>query len=550
MPQIINENNWGGRAGGAFGEGLGEGLSYLLQDKLGQMQSARKQAQYSELLQNNGVPASKANLLAYHATSDPGSFHKILGQFGGMPDTQSQQSQQAYQGQQAQRALQQFQHPEATQLAPASSNRTQPAQASQAQETNFLSNLVQGLGGQQQNQQTQQQKSNLGEGVDLLNKSAKNQLLKAAAPELEAEKAAAKVGRELSPSAQEREAQKIARRHHRPSALPDYLNPILGVSPFDQIQAQQAEKQQEQKLVEEKRKAAKAEKEEAEKTERRKKAAEKTQKTLDSQGKLSAKEQSEVNKAETPYIRGLTTEYESNRERKNILNDMKATIEEGGLPIAGYYNLLNNLEKVGESSYILPVGGTIGALAGGSAGALAGPVGSYTGAATGAGLGAGIGTAIAGVINPIVGFLKDVQRKTSPNTQKFEKLSTNLGLKGLKGIFGGNVAVKEMEAYFKSIPTLANNDEGKIAIINSMDSLIEAADTKYYAMREIIKQNNGKIPKNLGLLVNDRVDYELGRLKDDFFNFRSPDEDANLSEPSEEVKTPSTVLKSKSKKKK
>jgi hypothetical protein len=169
MPQIINENNWGGRAGGAFGEGLGEGLSYLINDKLGQMQNSRKQSQYSDLLQKTGIDARDANLLAYHAVNSPQTFHQILEQY--TPRTAQLPQQQPYNPQQQSRpGIPQIDNQQA-QLAPASSYN-QPGQPQTG-----LQNLMQTLGAPQQQPSPQQP---LGEGVDLLRRAASHELLKEA----------------------------------------------------------------------------------------------------------------------------------------------------------------------------------------------------------------------------------------------------------------------------------------------------------------------------------------------------------------------------------
>jgi hypothetical protein len=68
----------------------------------------------------------------------------------------------------------------------------------------------------------------------------------------------------------------------------------------------------------------------------------------------------------------------------------------------------------------------------------------------------------------------------------------------------------------KTIPTLMNSNEGKQIVAKNIMLMNEAKMVEYNAMREILKENGGKTPANLDLLINDRAGARLQELGEQF----------------------------------
>src|SRR4029077_7950413 len=137
--------------------------------------------------------------------------------------------------------------------------------------------------------------------------------------------------------------------------------------------------------------------------------------------------------------------------------------------------------------------------------------GIFGGGPVGAAVGAGIG----GLINPIGQLLSFAQRRTSPNTEEFEKLSSDF-IRDAKNIFGSRVTDQDLKAFFKTIPTLANTDQGKTAIIRNMKLFNKAIETKYEVLKDILQENKSKRPTNLKILVEERAKPKLNKLAKQF----------------------------------
>jgi len=217
------------------------------------------------------------------------------------------------------------------------------------------------------------------------------------------------------------------------------------------------------------------------------------------QAKEQLAREKETNKVTQKYVEKIKADHDYAEFAQPRLNKMKKLIEKGGLPISSFYKTIKNIEE-----HLTPttgglIGGAIGGLAGvPTAGILSGP---------GAAVGGAIGSA-ASLLGP---FLSQIQRTTSPNTEEFEKLSATF-LRGAKDIFGGRFTNEEMKAYLAMIPTLANTDKGKIDIINDFELFNKAANIKYKAMNQIIKENGGKRPYDLAERVEERVQPQLDKL--------------------------------------
>jgi flagellar motor protein MotB len=178
------------------------------------------------------------------------------------------------------------------------------------------------------------------------------------------------------------------------------------------------------------------------------------------------------------------------------LGKMENLIKKGGLPVSGFYNLFKSLEESVSPAY----GAAAGAAAGG-----------YTGGP----IGAAIGSAIGGLISPVGTLLRFAQRKTSPNTEEFEKLSNDF-IKDAKTIFGSRITDADLKAFMATIPTLGQTDEGKLAIINNMKMFNKGSRIRAEAVKDAIRENDNRRPANLQLIVEDRIRPQLDRLAEEF----------------------------------
>jgi len=105
----------------------------------------------------------------------------------------------------------------------------------------------------------------------------------------------------------------------------------------------------------------------------------------------------------------------------------------------------------------------------------------------------------------------------SPESQEFEKLSNDM-LSGIQDMFGSRILKTEVDTYLKTIPTLLQSDAGKIAVIENLKLFNEAKIAQDKTAKEIIKENGGKVPADLELMVDDRLDAYLDDLHNRFVN--------------------------------
>lgn len=225
------------------------------------------------------------------------------------------------------------------------------------------------------------------------------------------------------------------------------------------------------------------------------------------------KEDEAASKETKKYYDSILEKANEARDASTRLNKMERLVNEGGLPIAAFYSLFNRLEEAVPPQYGAPAGAGIGGVIGGIVGSAVPGVGT----AIGAGVGSAIGTGIGGLISPVATMLKYGQRVTSPNTEEFEKLS-NQFIRGAKSVFGSRITDADLKAYMSQIPTLANTDAGKRAIISDMKIANDAELIREKYMKQIIKENKGKRPADLAIQVEDRAKPELDLLAKRFIN--------------------------------
>lgn len=211
---------------------------------------------------------------------------------------------------------------------------------------------------------------------------------------------------------------------------------------------------------------------------------------------IGSKEQQALNKQSKPFIDKVSALKEAADSAELRLNKMEKLIKKGGLPISAFYNLFKNLEEKVSPTSAVAAGGALGA---------------YTGGPVGAAIGAGIG----GLINPVATLLRSGQKLTSPNTEQFEKLTADF-IRDAKNIFGSRITDADLAAFMQMIPTLGQTDAGKLAIIKNMKAFNKASEIKYKAMKNVIRANDGRIPANIEILVEETAKPELDKLAQEF----------------------------------
>lgn len=123
----------------------------------------------------------------------------------------------------------------------------------------------------------------------------------------------------------------------------------------------------------------------------------------------------------------------------------------------------------------------------------------------------------------ILGTGVGINLKSLQNTdsQEFEKLSNDM-LKGIQDIFGSRILKTEVDNFLKTIPTLTQTDSGKKAVINNLKILNDGVIAENTIARDIIRENNGQVPPNLEMLVQEKLDPYLDELHKKFVDQTQP----------------------------
>lgn len=216
--------------------------------------------------------------------------------------------------------------------------------------------------------------------------------------------------------------------------------------------------------------------------------------------KLERTEQAAAQRQTQGYYEEVVGAEKAAKESDADLNKLKKLVEKGKLPPAKLYKTLKdieeNLQSYGGAVKNVGAGALLGAQLGSIPGAIAGGI---------AGL----------VASPVATLAMYGVRGAYPDTEEFEKISNGF-IRYAKGIFGSRITDADLKAFLATVPTLANTEHGKKAIINNMELLNKAVHEKYKSMREIIKENGGTRPADLALLVQDRLDAHLDKLAADW----------------------------------
>jgi hypothetical protein len=211
------------------------------------------------------------------------------------------------------------------------------------------------------------------------------------------------------------------------------------------------------------------------------------------------------------YVNQLSTLNEANQKSDSRLNRMEQLVKRGKLPPANFYKIIKNIQDVSIPAYA----GTAAPIAAGIGGGLGFAAGGPAGAALGGALGSGIGGLVGGVIQPVATLIDYASRGVYPDTEEFEKLSTDF-ISDAKAIFGNRITDQDLRAFMARIPTLSQTDGGKLAVIRNMRLFNKADKVKYETMQELIKANKGRIPANIQRLVEIAAKPDLDAIAQQF----------------------------------
>lgn len=106
----------------------------------------------------------------------------------------------------------------------------------------------------------------------------------------------------------------------------------------------------------------------------------------------------------------------------------------------------------------------------------------------------------------------------NPATEEYRKLEADYVRDVSKVFPGGKITNYEISAYLKTIPSLMNSPEGRKQIIANRKLMNQAKRIRYDAYKQILKENNGKKPQNLGILLEERTAPKLAEIEDRFVN--------------------------------
>ena len=104
----------------------------------------------------------------------------------------------------------------------------------------------------------------------------------------------------------------------------------------------------------------------------------------------------------------------------------------------------------------------------------------------------------------------------NPDNEEYAKIEADF-VRGVSKVFpGGKISDYEVRAFMKTIPSLMNTPEGRAAIIKNRRLLNEASKLKYDAYKEVLKENGGRKPRNMGLLIEEKIGSRMAEIEDEF----------------------------------
>ena len=107
---------------------------------------------------------------------------------------------------------------------------------------------------------------------------------------------------------------------------------------------------------------------------------------------------------------------------------------------------------------------------------------------------------------------------SNPDTEEFRKLEAEFARDVSKVFPGGKITNFELQTFMRAVPSLMNSPEGRQQVYRNRKLLNEAKRIKFDAYKQIIKENGGKKPPNLGILLEEKTSEKMLDLEDRFVN--------------------------------
>ncbi len=144
------------------------------------------------------------------------------------------------------------------------------------------------------------------------------------------------------------------------------------------------------------------------------------------------------------------------------------------------------------------------------------------------------------LINPIYNAtLKklglDIAALKNPDSQEFDKLTNDM-FKNIREIFGNRISVIEIVTFLKTIPTLNQTQEGRRRVIRNLQLLTRGAPARFEIMREILKENGGVPPYDLGVQIEERASGVLDKMSSEFIGGLSSAPEIEISADEKKIK--------------
>jgi hypothetical protein len=111
----------------------------------------------------------------------------------------------------------------------------------------------------------------------------------------------------------------------------------------------------------------------------------------------------------------------------------------------------------------------------------------------------------------IFGFGVNLHSLETADAQEFDKLSKEF-LKNAKNIFGARLTDNDVNTFMKMVPSLSQSREGKLAVIHNMELYNQGIHLRDKAAKQILKENNGKLPYDFEMKVDELVGPQLDKL--------------------------------------
>ena len=112
-------------------------------------------------------------------------------------------------------------------------------------------------------------------------------------------------------------------------------------------------------------------------------------------------------------------------------------------------------------------------------------------------------------------FGLDIPALMTADAQEAQKLTTGF-LKNMKDMFGARILETEVENFIKTIPSLMQTPEGRKRVINNMLAVVDAGEIRFNTMRELKKENNGRRPRDMAELIEEKASPKLDALAERF----------------------------------